>query len=252
MGRRAGDGAERKRELRLIERFQRGDSFGLVLAALILLFLMAPTIGASRPGQVVTFGLISGILLLALHTSKIKPKLFRIAMIVAIVNFVAAVLVTFGKIDNGAAANTGLGALLVLVTCVTILRRIMNHPVVATETILGAICVYVLIGLFFAIVYQFIGKISSVPVLTGLDLEKPMQAFYFSFVTLTTTGYGDVTASTNMARTIAILEALTGQLFLATTIARLVATLRVPRPFAEIDSEEGAPPGTNEVANPGT
>lgn len=95
------------------------------------------------------------------------------------------------------------------------------------DRIVGAICVYVLIGLAWGRVYQTLDNVAPgsfrFPADTGWATPSPLRYSYFSFVTLATLGYGDVTPVTVLAGTLAWLEAITGQLYLAVTIARLVA-----------------------------
>jgi Ion channel len=95
------------------------------------------------------------------------------------------------------------------------------------DRIVGAICVYVLIGLAWAKVYETLDDVAPgsfrFPADTGWATPSPLRYSYFSFVTLATLGYGDVTPVTVLAGTLAWLEAITGQLYLAVTVARLVA-----------------------------
>lgn len=113
----------------------------------------------------------------------------------------------------------------------TVLRRKkINH-----DTILGAICGYLLLAFVFAYIYEIIVTVlpgafsglepasaSNVPGSSGMDTHSLL---YFSFVTITTTGYGDITPVHPIARTLAVLEALAGQLYLAGFVARLVGIL---------------------------
>ncbi len=113
---------------------------------------------------------------------------------------------------------------LLVVTCpVAILSRIIHHRRVTLETLLGAICVYVLIGLLFAyidIAYQLLGGTSY---FAQSGHHSPSDFVYFSFITMTTVGYGDLSPANGLPRTTAVLEALTGQVFLVVLVSRLVA-----------------------------
>jgi len=97
------------------------------------------------------------------------------------------------------------------------------------ERIFGAICAYLFIGVLFALVFAHVeliepGAFSVSENLATSDGDRPLSLFtYFSFVTLTTLGYGEITPISEAARTLAWFEALVGQLYLAVTIAGLVA-----------------------------
>jgi hypothetical protein len=86
-----------------------------------------------------------------------------------------------------------------------------------------------MIGLMFASIYAAMDRLQSAPFFANGSPANSRTFQYFSFATLTTTGYGDFTAGTNSGRAIAVMEALGGQIFLATLVARLVASYRSPR-----------------------
>ena len=93
------------------------------------------------------------------------------------------------------------------------------------HTVLGAICVYVLIGMMFAFGYAAISELGSTSFFAQTSHAGLPDFLYFSFVTLTTVGYGDLTAATNLGRAVAVTEALAGQLYLVTIIAVLVSRM---------------------------
>jgi hypothetical protein len=92
------------------------------------------------------------------------------------------------------------------------------------QTLYGAMCAYFLIGLIFGSLYGAMNDFSTDSIF-GVPVEWSVYS-YFSFTTLTTVGYGDYTLQTDLARRIAMIEAVGGQLFIATTLARLVSLYR--------------------------
>ncbi len=107
--------------------------------------------------------------------------------------------------------------------------HILRSEEVSADTLYGAVCVYLLLGLLWASIYGFLEYISPgiVFVANNSDVVKHLstnEVIYYSYTTLTTLGYGDVTALTPEGRIISVLEAIVGQLFLAFLVARLVAT----------------------------
>jgi hypothetical protein len=119
-------------------------------------------------------------------------------------------------------------ALMLLTTVVLVVRRVLAQPTVTIQSIYGALSAYMIIGLMFAACYSALHHLGE-PVFFADQQPANTQTFqYFSFVTLTTLGYGDFTAAQSGGRAIAVLEAMSGQVFLATLVARLVSAYRGP------------------------
>ena len=118
---------------------------------------------------------------------------------------------------------------LVLIAPVVILNRILRHETVGLETILGAICVYVLIAIAFAGIYAGVNDAEPSGFFAQQVTPTNVDFLYFSFVTITTVGYGDLTAGTSTGRVLVTFEALIGQIFLVTLVARLVSMYGVSR-----------------------
>ena len=117
---------------------------------------------------------------------------------------------------------------LVLLTWTMLKRVFSSEGKVTVHKIQGAVAVYLLAGITWSMLYQLcdltLSEAFNLPATLQLDPETRQEAFtYFSFVTLTTVGYGDITAIHPIARMFVILEALLGQLFPATLLARLVS-----------------------------
>ena len=112
-------------------------------------------------------------------------------------------------------------ALLVTATLPVTLRRILRQRRVTYETILGALCTYVLLGLLFAFVYLAVSDLSG-PFFAQPGPHAQSEYLYFSFVTLTTLGFGDLSPDVGLPQALTVLEALSGQIFLVTMVARLV------------------------------
>src|SRR5204862_8093217 len=117
--------------------------------------------------------------------------------------------------------------LLVLGTIVAIVVGVTDQNEVNAHSITGAVCVYLLFGLLFMFLYSAVALIGSGDFFAqGTDGTRAIRV-YFSYVTLATLGYGDYTPATQLGRTLAVLEALVGQLYLVTVLALLVSRLRV-------------------------
>jgi hypothetical protein len=119
--------------------------------------------------------------------------------------------------------------LLTLLAMGAIIRRVSLHAEINTLTILGAVCIYVLLGMSFAFVFECVGEFGSGPFFTEHEAGTRSDYTYFSFVTMATVGYGDLTAQGGLGRAFAVTEGLLGQIYLVTTVAALVGNLGRPR-----------------------
>ena len=118
-----------------------------------------------------------------------------------------------------------LNILLVATVPVVIARSLWRRQVIDVHTVLGAVCIYVLLGMMFAFVYAAIDGIGDEAFFVQTTQATTPDFLYFSFITQTTVGYGDFTAAHDLGRALAVVEALTGQLYLVTIIAVLVSRL---------------------------
>src|SRR5207253_2346577 len=98
-----------------------------------------------------------------------------------------------------------------------------------TESLLGAIAAYLLIGMFFAFAYKAASEFGSVPFFGSAGPGSLSQDLFFSFVTMTTVGYGNLVPAANPGQTFAVLEALIGQLFLVVAVGKIISGLRPRR-----------------------
>jgi voltage-gated potassium channel len=111
--------------------------------------------------------------------------------------------------------------LLVTATLPVTVSRVLHHRRITYETILGALCAYFLIGLLFAFLYLAVEEFRE-PFFAQPGQHQQSEYLYFSFVALTTLGFGDLSPSVGLPQALTVLEALSGQIFLVTLVARLV------------------------------
>jgi len=107
--------------------------------------------------------------------------------------------------------------------CSVVLALVLRHGPITTRRIEGAIAVYLLLGFTWAQAYELVALWHAGAFAGAVDGRGSLPLTYYSFVTLTTMGYGDITPVHPLARALAVLEALTGQLYLAILLARLVS-----------------------------
>ena len=139
-----------------------------------------------------------------------------------------------------------------------IARGIALEHEVNAQAVLGAICIYVMLGMIFLFLYGAVASIDAANFFAqGTDGTRALR-LYFSYVTLATLGYGDYTPATNLGHMLAISEALIGQLYLVTVVAVLVTRLRIRRDAEHASASApdaaapGGPPSATEVAPPGS
>jgi hypothetical protein len=113
-------------------------------------------------------------------------------------------------------------ALLVTATLPVTINRVLHHRRVTRETILGALCAYVLIGLLFAFLFLAVDDLRDAPFFAQSGEHDQGEFLYFSFVALTTLGFGDLSPAVGLPQALTVLEALIGSIFLVTLVARLV------------------------------
>jgi Ion channel len=168
---------------------------------------------------------LATVLVLALWTSGVAP--LRSYRVVALLAFAAAValspVVTGGRALDGALAL--IDAALIAGSLAAIGRGAIDQGEVNQQSLLAAICVYLLVGMFFVFVYGAVAALDSGPFFAQGTDGTTAQRLYFSYVTLATLGYGDYTADGNLGHLLSISEALIGQLYLVTVLALLVSAL---------------------------
>ena len=200
--------------------------FGLVLLLLIATYMVMASSPSHQVARALTVLLEGVTLLVTLVAARSGRHLFRIAALV-VVGSVAAALASLAL--NSGTDATGwffaLNVLLVGAAPVAIAHSLYRRDVIDLRTVLGAICIYLLIGIIYAFSYAAIGTIGSQPFFVQVDHPGLSIYLYFSYVTQTTVGYGDYTAATDFGRTLATSEALLGQLYLVTVIAVLVSRM---------------------------
>lgn len=208
------------------ERARVRDRFGLVL--LLLLVTVFVSIAAPDKSWVSLSATIAlGVaVVIALLASGADRHAIRIGIgFTVIVVAAAAVGGSFAEGDTSSGVLAAAGLLLTSTTIAAIGRRIRMHAEVSGLTVLGALCVYVLVGLSFAFVYELVGALGSEPFFASGDAGTRSDFTYFSFITMATVGYGDLVAAGGVGRALAALEGILGQIYLVTAVAALIGNL---------------------------
>lgn len=227
---------------RLLRSFRSADSYGLVLLTIVATYVLAATLSERWGATILVFAQI-GTVLLALRTSRARRGLVLVGNVLFVGAAVAAVVNLFTDHDSGARPLVFIASsLLYVVAPVCIVRHIAYRRKVDQETMLGALAAYLLIGMAFAFAYRFVGAVETAPFFGPEGEGTLSQDLFFSFVTLTTTGYGNLVPAGNPGQSLAVLEALLGQLFLVTAVGKLIADWRPLAWRESSDDPESADP----------
>jgi hypothetical protein len=212
-----------------VARLRAAHSYGLVLGLIIVVFVFT-SVAPNSPWADSTLVLLESLTLVtALWTSGLASADSKVSIgLVALATGSAVALLVVGGTFFQAVVLI-LAALLTLATILTVALGIIDQGEANVRAVTGAVCVYVLIGLLFVYMYGVIAAVGSGDFFAqGTDGSRSLR-LYFSYVTLATLGYGDYTAAGELGRTLAIVEALFGQLYLVTVIALLVSRIRSSR-----------------------
>lgn len=200
------------------------DRYGIALLLLLATIVSLALSGLSRwAAPVVVIVEVVAILVL-LEASAVPASRLRLAAWAGGVAIVLSVLTTVGG-DALDWATPLLSGLLALAVPLAIVRRLRSKERIDTGMVYGALCLYVLIGFVFATVFRLIDRFGSEPFFAQTESAEPLDFVYFSFITLATVGYGDLTARGDLGRMLAVTETLLGQLYLVAVVATLVANL---------------------------
>jgi len=202
--------------------------YGALLIVLITGYLVSAFIDA-RWVEALQVVLFTVAMVLALRSAAISRRVVRVVLATAIIGLPVMFFLSFSTATGDAGsgvANVWTG-LVLLAAAVLIVHRVLAFGEVTLQSIYGAFSAYLVIGLMFASFFAAIYHFSDDKFFVLGEVVNGTQTFqYFSFTTLTTLGYGDYTAAYPSGQAVAVMEALTGQIFLATLVARLVSSFR--------------------------
>ena len=205
--------------------------YGVLLASTLALLAVQGIVPPSRAQEVVVAALAGASVVLACRAAQLSPRMVRLATIVGgVVVVLGIVRATAGGLSEGA-ARLCMAALVALgppAVAVGVVRDLRTSGRVRLEAVSGVLCLYLLLGLLFAYVYGAIDRLGDDSFFAGAEDGTLSRCLYFSFTTLTTVGYGDLVAGSDLGRTLAIFEALLGQIYLVTVVSLIVSNLGRP------------------------
>lgn len=217
--------------------------FGRLLLIVIAAFMLS---AVDERWANTTIGLlVAALVIVAFRATSLRTSSPKLA-VATVVALAATVATAVTDRDSSATAVSAFAqAVLVSILLVLVLRAVLRSDEVDTETIIGAVTAYAMIGMAFSAFYVGIDVIDdgqlSIP-----NSDRPQYAS-FSFVVLTTLGFGDQTPTAPFASRVVVLEAVIGQIFLTVFIARLVSLYRRPGSNVSSEGDDDAPSGDRDA-----
>jgi hypothetical protein len=199
-----------------------GGPYYLLIILFLAIFVAPPLVLAQILPRVVIHGAMALVLLTGVFTVPCHTSVRLIALLIAIVAVIGRFVEVVMSGQIPAATEIVLSVVTLAIFAVLIIRQFLDKDRAIKHRIAGAIAVYLLLGLLWARLYELVILFNPGAFQIAHD-DGIATLFYYSFVTLMTIGYGDVVPVSLIARNLAILEGLTGQLYLVILISSLVA-----------------------------
>ena len=207
--------------LRNFQRAYMRHRYSILFYSLLFILVAIPVLNMFQSGVVLVESLLAANMLAAIMPVNLG-KNRTVVLTVMFVVWLARPLALWLDHRTFSVITFGIWTLIGLAAAAAALRYAFRATTINAEHVYAALSAYLLAGLYFGLLYWVLEQLRSGAFTTSGNFSR-MTAIYFSFVTLATLGYGDVVPRTDVARSMAILEGVGGQLFLAVLVARLVS-----------------------------
>ncbi|HEX3325232.1 MAG TPA: ion channel [Solirubrobacterales bacterium] len=212
---------------RWLQRAERvSDAFGLVFILVLTTYVLASLLENRGWTAVLLTAATGATSVVALTSSHTHAKVVRVAIWLSVLTIALAAI----GAATGDRAWLNLASLiqvsLLAVAMAAVLRRVVTAPEVGFRTILGALSVYTVLGILFTFLYGLVDRVQGGAFFEGVAHPQGSDFLFFSYTTLTTTGYGNLVPGGQPGRLISGLEMMAGQIFLVTLVAGLVSLWR--------------------------
>jgi voltage-gated potassium channel len=200
----------------------------ILLISILLLFVVAPFVAPLHHGILVMNVISAAVLVAGSYALSERKYLFAIAVVLSAITILGTGLLLFFRQPWALFISHSSIVVLIAFFSVTILSYVLGSGRVTSDKIFAAICVYMLLGYGWTFVYSILLELQPQSFVASSEIARNdyvgriLQLRYFSFMTLTTVGYGDIVPRSPVARTMTILEAVMGQFYLMVLIGRLV------------------------------
>lgn len=225
---------------RLLRAFISANSYGLVLLLIVVTYILSVSVVTQwSPSVVLVVQVVT--VWFTLRTSRARHSTRLLADVVLAVALVIAIVAGIAGGDTAPKASILFASgVLYFIAPFSIVRHLIMRRVIDAETMLGAIAAYLLFGMFFAFAYRFLAVVQAGPFFGSNGDGTISQTIFFSFTTMTTTGYGNLVPAVNPGQSLAVSEMIVGQLFLVTAVGKIVADWRPRRRGFETGTDKSA------------
>jgi hypothetical protein len=211
----------------------RRNRCSALVTALCLLILVNPLIIGSTVGTIVVGAGLFVVLMLAIWALRLRGRFFWIMAALAFLAIDALAADRLGE-HSLKPVSLAMAAVFVSIVTVLLLRYVLDRRPITTDKVFGAVAAYMLIALSFACVFGLLQVFQpdafNAAVAHGPDgTLNWSDMMYFSFTVLTSTGFGEITPATHMARALIVLEQVLGVMYVAFLVARLANMYGMPR-----------------------
>jgi hypothetical protein len=222
-----GAATRARRRERWVQRAEKvRDAFGLVFLLVLATYVLTSLLANHGWGAVVLTVATSATSVIALTSSHARPGLVRVALLLSGLTILLAAVAAISDEHTWLNFASVVQISLLAIAMGAVLQRVVTTAEVGSRTILGAISVYTVLGILFTYLYGTIERIQSGPFFEGVPHPAGNDFLFFSYTTLTTTGYGNLVPGGQPGRMLAGLEMMIGQIFLVTLVAGLVSLWR--------------------------
>jgi hypothetical protein len=213
----------RRRETWTQRAERASDAFGLVLVLVLTTYVLTSLLSNRGWSAVVLIVATSATSIVALVSSHVRARFVRTAIWLSALTVGLAAIAAIGDDRTWLNFASVIQIALLTVAMAAVLRRVAMTAEVGSRTILGAISVYTVLGILFTFLYATIDRIQGGPFFEGVAHPEGSDFLFFSYTTLTTTGFGNLVPGGQPGRMITGLEMMIGQIFLVTLVAGLVS-----------------------------
>lgn len=203
-----------------------------MLISLLLLILTAPAVHGLVYEQLIFNGLFLAVFIIALYEVPERRQQLITVMILGVLSIMSHVVMIHYPTPLFKAINSCISSIFFIFMCAHIIHQMFSHPLFSLSTIYGAICIYIILGIVYGHIYLFIQSIDPnafmIEGISGAVEKAPAEKlFVFSYSILTTVGHTRVYTNSPYADSVIIIEQITGVMYLAVLISRLVTGFSV-------------------------
>ena len=206
----------------------RWPPYGLLLVSVVACVAILGAVPASPVQEVVSSALLGASLILAFRVARASRPMLVLAYAIAGMGVAVALARALANHVGDGPARVVSASVVLLgppAVAVGVVRNLRASGAVRLGAVLGVIALYMLAGMFFAYLFGALDRLGAGPFFAGGMNATVARCIYYSFTTLATVGYGDLTARTDLGHTLSIFEALIGQIYLVTVVSLLVSNL---------------------------